>query len=107
LDVHTKVKEQCENNDSNSDAVKPTARAKVGALEIRNALPEIATLNAQNILYPQSDLASLEERLLHLDAWADLRGREEWGNDIWALPRSWRAMRRAGDRHDEKEKTLR
>jgi hypothetical protein len=68
---------------------------------------KFATLNARNILYLQSELATLEERLLHLDAWADRKGREGgMGNDIWALPRSWRAMRRAGERHDEKEKTL-
>lgn len=52
-----------------------------------------ATLNARNLLYLQSELASLEARLVLLDQRADDITK---GNDIWAMPRSWRAMRKAG-----------
>ena len=43
-------------------------------------------LNTRNLLYLQTELASLEDRLLRLDNRA---------NDLneWSLPRSWRAMR--------------
>jgi hypothetical protein len=49
-----------------------------------------ATLNARNLLYLQSELASLEARLVLLDQRADDVTK---GNDIWAMPRSWRAIK--------------
>jgi hypothetical protein len=52
-----------------------------------------ATLGARNLLYLQSELASLEARLVLLDERANNVTK---GNDIWAMPRSWRAMRNAG-----------
>jgi len=64
-----------------------------------------ATLNARNILYMQSELAALEERLLQLDAWADQSfqsGRNSGSGsgftNIWALPRSWRTMQSLGSK---------
>jgi len=52
-----------------------------------------ATPNTRNLIYLQSELSSLEARLLQLDAGADDVTR---GNDVWAMPRSWLAMRNAG-----------
>ena len=50
-------------------------------------------LNTRNLLYLQSELASLEARLLRLDANANDMTQ---GNDVWSLPRCWDAIRKAG-----------
>jgi hypothetical protein len=47
-------------------------------------------LNARNLLYLQTELASLEDRLLRLDNRANDMTK---GVHQWSLPRSWRAMR--------------
>lgn len=54
---------------------------------------QFAVLNARNLLYLQSELASLEAKILQLDERANDMTK---GNDTWATPRSWRAMRNAG-----------
>jgi len=55
----------------------------------------------------QSELSALEERLVGLDNWAEGFGGGlglgagrgmGGGNDIWALPRSWRVMKQAGEK---------
>ena len=53
---------------------------------------KFAVLNTRNILYLQSELADLEVQLQRLDAKGNGEGVE---NDIWAISRSWQAMRDA------------
>jgi hypothetical protein len=53
-------------------------------------------VNVCNILYLQPELAELEATLHHLD--------EEYndmtkGNDVWSVPRSWRAVKNEGDEY--------
>lgn len=52
-----------------------------------------SALNVRNILYLQSELGALEAHLLRLDAQANDISK---GNDVWAMPRSWRAVKKAG-----------
>ncbi|KAJ5912773.1 hypothetical protein N7504_001656 [Penicillium tannophilum] len=55
-------------------------------------------LNARNILYLQSELAELQETLHDLDeAYNDTAK----GNDIWSVPRSWRAVKKEGNEYLE------
>lgn len=49
-------------------------------------------------MYLQSELVELEARLEQLDEEANDRAK---GNDVWAQPRSWRAMKRRGGEYLE------
>jgi hypothetical protein len=55
-------------------------------------------LNVRNILYLQSELAELEETLRDLDEDHNDRAK---GNDVWSVPRSWRAVKKEGDEYLE------
>lgn len=48
-------------------------------------------LNIRNILYLQSELAEVEQELQELDEEYNDRAK---GNDIWSVPRSWRAVKK-------------
>lgn len=63
-----------------------------------NIFRRFTALNARNILYLQSELVELEARLEQLDEEANDRAK---GNDVWAQPRSWRAMKRRGGEYLE------
>jgi len=61
----------------------------------------------------QSELSALEERLVGLDNWAEGFGGGlglgagrgmGGGNDIWALPRSWRVMKQAGEKAMDRDR---
>lgn len=58
-----------------------------------NILRRFTALNARNILYLQSELAELEVQLAELDEDCNDRAK---GNDVWARPRSWTAVKKAG-----------
>jgi hypothetical protein len=63
-----------------------------------NIFRRFLALNARNILYLQSELMELEARLEQLDEEANDRTR---GNDVWAQPRSWRAIKKKGGEYWE------
>jgi hypothetical protein len=48
-------------------------------------------LNVRNILYLQSELAEIEQTLQELDEEYNDRAK---GNDVWSIPRSWRAVKK-------------
>ena len=53
-----------------------------------------ATLNSRNLLYLQCALADLEDRMRRCSALLDDQTR---GVNVWSIPRSWKAMKRAGE----------
>jgi hypothetical protein len=55
-------------------------------------------LNARNLLYLQSELMALEERLKHLDGAANDRNK---GVDTWSIPRSWYHLEKENREHLE------
>lgn len=59
---------------------------------------QFAALNTRNLLYLQTELADLEERIHKMDVWCD--DRKDLGNDVWSIPRNWRNMRKAGKETD-------
>ena len=55
-------------------------------------------LNVRRILFLQSELAELEETLHDLDEEHNDRAK---GNDVWSVPRSWRAVKNEGRQYLE------
>ena len=80
---------------SSSDLPQPVAThllsTYIASDPTLNVYRSFAALNARNILYLQTELASLEKQLLRLDAVANDKTK---GINVWSLPRSWHAMRR-------------
>ena len=62
------------------------------------------TLNARNVLYLQSELMSLENRLQELDESANDISK---GTECWSSPRSWYYLERTGGEHLEVVKKIR
>lgn len=56
-----------------------------------HAFRSFKALNVRNILYLQSELAEIEETWRELDEEYNDKAKS---NDIWSVPRSWRAVRK-------------
>jgi hypothetical protein len=69
-----------------------------------NIVRSFKALNVRNILYLQSELAELEEMLHDLD---EDHNNTAKGNDVWSVPRSWRAVKKEGDEYLECVQRLR
>ena len=56
-----------------------------------NVFRSFKALNVRRILYLQSELAEIEQTLQELDEEFNDRAK---GNDVWSMPRSWRAVKK-------------